>query len=290
MKRLQKLLLKVFIAAIFSCLMANPVWSQHNQAGKTTMVHDTVPSLAGVKKKAVVLKLSEKSYYTMQRITPAAIVYGEGERAKLVHGISAPPVSATAPFYPGAVACSADEFAGVDRAIAKTHLTTSPVKTFHNIDKFFSSGLLISDNQMMHHQPAIDKSPQSPRVKEELFDIIVDTAYIYGLYREADNDFHMIIGNGKKGAAMKLLNVEIAGLPNTGNELKAVRDTIIGKFGNLACGDGAFKPVGKFIPISVEGSFFYDIDHQPGLVGFGLYKPKTAWEIHPVKRIVFLKK
>ena len=41
--------------------------------------------------------------------------------------------------------------------------------------------------------------------REELFNVTIDTAYIYGIYREDDNDFHMIIGNGKTGAGMHLL-------------------------------------------------------------------------------------
>lgn len=45
---------------------------------------------------------------------------------------------------------------------------------------------------------------------------------------------------------------------------------------------------GLLIPISVKGSLFYDIDHPPGHVSFGNYKPTTAWEIHPVQKIKFL--
>jgi hypothetical protein len=43
------------------------------------------------------------------------------------------------------------------------------------------------------------------------------------------------------------------------------------------------------VPIRVTGSLFWDVDHEdPPYVGPNDFKPKTAWEIHPISDIEFL--
>jgi len=228
--------------------------------------------------------------YKIQRILPAQISYGEPqtfERAALAR--TAAPSSG--PYYPNGQKCSGEIFAGTDRALAKTHEVTNGTDTsFSGFDEFYTSGLLKPDAEMIQYTPPITKKPESPRVYEEKYNILIDTVYIYGIYREDDNDFHMIIGNGKTGSSMKLLNAEVSGLPGDTNDslLIVVRNKIITRFGDIACKDGAYKPVNSWIPIQIRGSIFFDIDHKAGIVGFGIYKPTTAWEIHPVTGIKFL--
>jgi hypothetical protein len=250
---------------------------------------DTVTTLQNQTSKFVVLKVADNKHYKMERIPPSQISHTETEKA-VPKGIdnTAAPSATTSPFFPAATECGGDRFAGKDRAVAKTHLNSAQKKTFATIDALFASGLLTSDKQMRHLTPPISKDPNSTRVGNEIKEVEITKAFLYGIYKEKDNDFHVIIGNGKSGSQMKLLNIEIAALPDAGTALQAPRDEIINRFGDLNCGDGAFKPVGTLIPIKVEGSLFYDIDHAAGLVGFGAFKPKTAWEIHPVKNIQFL--
>ncbi len=247
---------------------------------------DTVRSLANQRKKIVYLKISDKKVYRMEKIPPSRIVHGIPEISATDNG-TMPPGSAAQPFFKNATDCSGNIFAGHDRAVAKTHLFTAKKATFKTINDLFSKLPIPSDASMKNHDPAIDRTPESERVNEEDKYVIIQSAFIYGIYREKDNDFHIIIGNGFRDKRMKLLNVEISGLPDDGNALKTIRQKIIGKFGNITCGDGAFKPVGALIPIKIEGSLFFDIDHAAGTVGFDIYKPKTAWEIHPVKDIQF---
>ena len=248
---------------------------------------DTVTTLQNQTKQFVVLKVANNKHYKMERIPPSQISHTEKEKAaaNAHNNTAAPPATA---FFPTATECSGDIFAGHDRAVAKTHPDTTQKKTFATVDALMASGLLTSDTKMRNMNPPIPKDPTSPRVGNETKEVEITKAFLYGIYKEKDNDFHVIIGNGKSGSQMKLLNIEIAALPNDATILQAPRDTIITRFGDLNCGDGAFKPVGTPIPIKVEGSLFYDIDHPPGAVGFGIYKPKTAWEIHPVKNIQFL--
>jgi hypothetical protein len=228
--------------------------------------------------------------YKIRKIPTSAISYGEPqemERPATARAVR----SSSGPYYPNAQKCNGDVFAGVDRAQAKTHEVTGGTDTsFTGFDAFYNSGLLTADAEMTQYNPPITKKPESPRVKEELFNISIDTVYIYGIYREDDNDFHMIIGNGRTGSAMRLLNAEVSGLPGDTDDhlLTAVREKIKARFGDITCKDGAFKPVGTLIPIQISGSLFFDIDHKAGVVGFGVYKPTTAWELHPITGIVFL--
>jgi hypothetical protein len=250
---------------------------------------DTVTTLQNQKSKFVILKVANNKHYKMERVPPSQISHTESEETatKGIEKTTAPSAK-TSPFFPSATECSGERFAGKDRAVTKTHLNGAQKKTFATVDALFASGLLTSDNQMRNLTPPISKDPNSARVGNEKKEVEITKAFLYGIYKEKDNDFHVIIGNGKSGSQMKLLNIEIAALPDVGTTLQGPRDEIINKFGDLNCGDGAFKPVGTLIPIKVEGSLFYDIDHAPGLVGFGAFKPKTAWEIHPVKSIQFL--
>jgi hypothetical protein len=39
------------------------------------------------------------------------------------------------------------------------------------------------------------------------------------------------------------------------------------------------------IPVVVDGSLFFDVDHAAGVVGPAGMRPQTAWEIHPVTRL-----
>jgi len=41
----------------------------------------------------------------------------------------------------------------------------------------------------------------------------------------------------------------------------------------------------KPIAVEVQGSLFYDIDHEPGVVGPLDMQPRTAWEIHPISEL-----
>ena len=50
---------------------------------------------------------------------------------------------------------------------------------------------------------------------------------------------------------------------------------------------GNYTGWGDPVPIYLEGSLFYDTEHRPGVVGPAFARPKTAWEIHPISKILF---
>ncbi len=256
-------------------------------------IYDTLGKLTEFKTDTAYLKFNDKKYYKFKRYPSRLITFSERKKTAVVTphmpAVSEKAVAgAGGSFYPGATSCSGDEYAGTDRAQAKTHLVQGASHVFATLDDLFGSGLLVDDTTMRSHVPAISESATSPRVAEEKKNVRITKVYICGIYRENDNDFHMIIGNGMTGSARKLLNVEVSGLPASGTALDAVRQQIKEKFGDITCGSGAYKPLGQLIPITIEGSIFFDIDHPSGKVGFPNYKPTTSWEIHPIKKIVFL--
>lgn len=273
------LLLFSISSIIVSCHNSTKVDTNSSNNQKTKL--DTVTSLKDLNKDSFYFKASEKKLFKMKSISRDS-VFSEPELSN----------NATSSCKTG-TDCIGDAFAGQHRKAAKTSIFHGDPEEYDNVDSILSH-LPASDDAMINN-PDISEDCSSERTSPEKHFVSIKTAFIYGIYREADNDFHMIIGNGEKGGnGMQLLNVEIAGLPDESSpdyqKLKEIRDKIISKFGDIQCKDNAYKTA-DLIPISIEGSLFYDIDHAPGKVGFtkdGIsYHPTTAWEIHPASSIIF---
>jgi hypothetical protein len=118
---------------------------------------------------------------------------------------------------------------------------------------------------------------------------VVITGFLYASTKESDNDFHCIIGTAP-GKPPQFVNVEVSGLPVSGPArvpLKAVRDAFIEFFGDDLPGSSGYTKFKTPIKVQITGSIFFDIDHKAGVVGPVGFRPKTAWEIHPVSEIVF---
>ena len=70
---------------------------------------------------------------------------------------------------------------------------SSKVEDFKTLDELILT--LPSDNFMRNLHPPITKDPNSLRVQEENRNVSVESAYLFAIYRENDNDFHVIIGS-----------------------------------------------------------------------------------------------
>jgi hypothetical protein len=151
---------------------------------------------------------------------------------------------------------------------------------------------LPKDTIMEHHQPPITKDKDSDRVTEEQRNVTVN-AFLYALRKEADNDYHMILGDDPNREQVRYLNSEVSGLPTGGpfkplltqvrNDFKAFFSTDV-----LEHAKTRYVTFNPPIPVRVSGSLFWDIEHvPPDTVGPTAHKPRTAWEIHPVTKIVF---
>ena len=204
--------------------------------------------------------------------------------------------SLQAQYYSGAVKCRDEVYAGSDRAYIKTHRIPGRAHSFDTFKDFYFSDLLIPDEDMAAN-PDISKDSENPRLPEEEINVDIKLAYIYGIYREDDNDYHMIIGDGSMDTnKMHLFNVEISALAGDEEDpvLVGIRAKIVDYFGDITCNTITYKPkkVTEVIPIRIKGALFFDIDH-PVLngkrkVGWGPYKPFSAWELHPVTYLKFL--
>jgi hypothetical protein len=145
------------------------------------------------------------------------------------------------------------------------------------------------DAEMRHHIPPITTASDSTRVAEENRNISVD-GWIHFAKKEADNDYHVLLGTSGNLNQAQMMNVEISGLPPHGSRafgaLKQARDNFENLF-ELALPQMRGSGFAQVTPthVRITGSMFYDIDHGAGAVGPTGHRPKSAWEIHPVTNI-----
>ncbi len=178
--------------------------------------------------------------------------------------------------------CDNASFEGKDRKACKTSIVTATTEKFLSLTALIAT---LKNDSLMMKNTKIKKDPNNPRVKEEKRNVKLSNVYIYALKHESDNDYHIIIGDDKA----LYFNVENSGLPDAKakdyKKLLNVRKQVEAYFGKV-CNSNYLK-FDPAIPIEIEGSLFYDIDHKPGVVGPAGYKPLTSWEIHPITNIVF---
>ncbi len=190
------------------------------------------------------------------------------------------------PFSTESAQCGEDEFSGTDRAKAKTSFVRGvPFKSFASIAALAAS--LTKDSEM---KAKLKRT--SPRIAEEKKNVrLRNNIFLYAMKKEGDNDYHVIIGDNAVKSKATFFNVEISGVPQTGTAanktaIQTIRDFFEDNFVEL-CGSKYAVFSAKPIPIAIEGSMFFDVDHSAGTVGPNGFRPKTAWEIHPVSKITF---
>jgi hypothetical protein len=188
-----------------------------------------------------------------------------------------------------AKAPTGDNYAGVDRKAAKLAIGSGkPPKNFADVASLIKS--LPSDASMKKHKPPLLKNANFGRVKEEQVNIHVK-AFLYAASREADNDFHLIIGQDPKSATEVYMTMEVSGLPPNNSpafaQLNAARTSFKQFFGTNLPGLG-YDFYNPPRPVEIEGSVFFDITHatgqKPGPPSLKSRMP-TIWEVHPVTSI-----
>jgi hypothetical protein len=188
----------------------------------------------------------------------------------------------------GVAAPSPENFHGTDRKAAKISISSASTQTFSDVGALLDSGLFVKDATMLHHSPLISKAATSDRVSEEQHNVVV-TGFLYASTKESDNDFHCIVGMAPN-QTKRLVNVEVSGLPPSGADrarIKAARDQFKEFFGDHLPGAGKYTKFNPPIKVRIAGSIFFDVDHKAGKIGPMGFRPKTAWEIHPVTDIEF---
>lgn len=183
-----------------------------------------------------------------------------------------------------------DAYRGKDRKAAKLSIAAAQVEGFEDIKVLIET--LPSEEAMISHDPPITIDPESDRVEEEDRNVRF-RAFLYAASREADNDFHLIVGRDPQLDPM-YMTMEVSGLPPEDSEyfskLKATRDAYKEFFGDHLPG-ASYDFYDPPIPIEVEGSLFFDMTHSANppdkRPGPHARKPRTIWETHPVTNILF---
>lgn len=178
-------------------------------------------------------------------------------------------------------------FAGNDRKAAKISIANAPTEQYDLRQLIQELGS--TESTMLNYSPPISKAAYSGRVPEERRNVVVE-GYIHFVKAESDNDYHVIFGSDRDVDTSLFLNVEISGLPSSSSSSFSKMNTVRSAFEAMYASQLSGGKYTWFEPIKVRitGSLFFDIDHSAGVVGPTNYRPKTAWEIHPVSKIEFL--
>jgi hypothetical protein len=176
-------------------------------------------------------------------------------------------------------------YSGVDRKATKISFSSAATTTNYTFSSFRNT--LQTDAFMKGL--GISGSSTSNRVSQENRNVYITTSYLYAIKKEADGDYHLIIGDPNKGS---LTNCEASGLPPSSassyTAINNVKNAIEAKFGTSLCGKTSYTIFTPPILIDkIKGSLFFDTAHAAGVVGPTGYRPTTAWEIHPLSELVF---
>ena len=185
-------------------------------------------------------------------------------------------------------AALSDNFAGTDRKAAKLSLATGKMQTYKNVSLLIAT--LASTAAMVKLK--ISQEPTSNRVSVEERNVHV-SGYLYACSREADNDFHLIVGLPPTPGQETYMTMEVSGLPPTDDpaypELNAARTAFKTFFKNKNLPGAGYHFYDPPIPVTAEGSLFFDVKHSTGIApGPKSLKSRmiTIWEVHPVSKIV----
>ena len=185
---------------------------------------------------------------------------------------------------------TANAFTGTSRKAAKMSIGTGQVEVMQDLKALIAS--LPPDQDMVHHNPPITDKATSGRAVEENRNVHLH-AFIYAASREADNDFHLIIGSDPNGGQLVCMTMELSGLPTKSsanfNQYKKPRDDYKAFFADNLPGT-RYDFYSPPIPVRITGSIFFDIHHATGShPGPASLRPNipTIWEVHPITEIVF---
>ena len=187
-----------------------------------------------------------------------------------------------------------DIFEGSHRATPKTTVVHGgESETFEDIDGLIGYFESPTRRQEQWWGTVITKTTEERNQEIELVNVTINNAWIYEISKQADNDYHLLIGVNPDADNGRYLNAEISGInpdsPDATNlwELrKSFKKQYQDSTGN-SLPTGFTQPM-KPIHIRVSGSIFLDADHGRRAVGHGDIKNFTSWEIHPITNIQIL--
>jgi hypothetical protein len=208
------------------------------------------------------------------------VVYdGDDDNGFELTGIQCPTVN-------DALKCASNIFQGCIRGNVKTTMLSKSATHFKTVKELQA----VLPNKASMKSKGISSLETGGRDVEENRNVLVETAYLFAIYKEDDNDYHMIVGSTPNLKTAVLMNIEISGLPRSANaaikaKFKIPRSRIetVSYFKDIPCKPSPIKLLKTPIVLkNIKGSLFWDSQHSGGGVGPKAARPKSAWEIHPV--------
>ncbi len=192
-----------------------------------------------------------------------------------------PPAGGPAP------AAAGDVFAGKARMAAKLSIAAAQPQTFTDVSQLIAA--LPSVAQMVALHIPVDQT--SNRVQQENRNVHV-AGFLYAASKEADNDFHLIVGLDPNARQEMYMTMEVSGLPSPPNaastKLTTARDAYKNFFGAANLPGAGYHFYQPPIPVQIEGSLLFDESHAigqaPGPPSLKSRMP-TIWEVHPITSI-----
>ncbi|HXB57594.1 MAG TPA: hypothetical protein VN461_22720 [Vicinamibacteria bacterium] len=225
-----------------------------------------------------ILKTTEVDSY---ETTPTAIALG-----KVLKGKKAPAPAAIAAAVK-TPAPGGENFAGTARKAAKLSIANAPTENFNDLSKLIAS--LPSVEAMVKLN--IPTTANSDRVQQEKRNVHV-SGFLFAASREADNDFHLIVGRDPKAGQEMYMTMELSGLPPANSPafgaLNAARTAYKQFFGTKNLPGAGYNFYQPPIPVQIDGSLFFDATHStgqaPGPPSLKSRMP-TIFEVHPITKI-----
>ncbi len=182
--------------------------------------------------------------------------------------------------------CATNVFEGCIRGNVKTTMLTKQPDRFKTVAEL----LAVLPGTAAMKSKGISSGEASSRDIVENRNVLVETAYLFAIYKEDDNDYHMIVGSTSSLTTAVLMNIEISGLPRSATaaiktKFKSTRAKIenTSYLKNIPCKPSPIKLLGTPIVLkNIKGSLFWDSQHSGGGIGPPSASPRSAWEIHPV--------
>jgi hypothetical protein len=180
-----------------------------------------------------------------------------------------------------------DNFVGTARKAAKLSIAAAPTENFSDLSKLVAS-LPALDVMLKLNIPV---TANSNRVQQEKRNIHL-TGFLFAASREADNDFHLIVGRNPNAGQEMYMTMEVSGLPPANypafGDLNTARTAYKQFFGTKNLPGAGYHFYQPPIPVQIDGSLFFDATHStgqaPGPPSLKSRMP-TIFEVHPITKI-----
>jgi hypothetical protein len=237
-----------------------------------------------------ILKTTETDAYenTPPAVALRAALHGQKKpmKAALTAAFKLSPAKPQ-PGLAAAAAARSDNFAGTDRKAAKLSVATAKLQTYKDVAQLIAT-LPTLDDMIKQN---ISQLATSNRVPDEERNVHI-TGFLFAASREADNDFHLIVGLDPKAGKETYMTMEVSGLPAKSDAAFPALNTARAAFKQFfktthlpGAGYHFYQPP---IPVQATGSLFFDVKHStgqsPGPPSLKSRMP-VIWEVHPVTDI-----